>query len=69
MGWIQPFFPDLVLDKARNRDLLRMLAAQPDIGKILIEPHLKQSFGVAHPKIRFQGCRAARHDDHIHIQL
>jgi len=25
--------------------------------------------GAGAAKIRFQGCAAARHDDHIHIQL
>jgi hypothetical protein len=25
--------------------------------------------GVSSPLLGFQGCRAARHDDHIHIQI
>nr|WP_261337459.1 hypothetical protein [Rhizobium leguminosarum] len=37
--------------------------------KIFIEPHLKNALGIADSHIRFQGCRAARHDDHIHIQV
>ncbi|MDG1408954.1 MAG: hypothetical protein P8Q50_14385 [Octadecabacter sp.] len=39
------------------------------VGKIFIEPHLAQTLGLNDPKVRFQGCRAARHDDQIHIQL
>ena len=39
-------------------------------GKILLEPHLAHRLGVeGRPNIRFQGCRAARHDDHIHVQI
>ena len=37
--------------------------------KVFIEPHLRRRLGVESSKLRFQGCRAARHDDHIHMQL
>lgn len=66
---IQPFWRDLDPDAARNAALLRILAGDDRIGKILVEPHLARSWDVEHVKIRFQGCRAARHDDHIHLQL
>jgi hypothetical protein len=39
------------------------------VDRIFIEPHLAQRLGVSSPLVRFQGCRAARHDDHIHVQL
>ena len=45
------------------------LSRDPRIGKIFLAPHLAAKFGSDAPKIRFQGCAAARHDDHIHIQL
>jgi len=38
-------------------------------GKIFIEPHLVKRLKLASNKIRFQGCRAVRHDDHLHVQL
>ncbi|PJI84521.1 hypothetical protein BC777_3582 [Yoonia maricola] len=66
---LQPLWPDYALDPERNRAVLQLLANEQRIGRIFVEPHLVQSLNVAHPKIRFQGCRAARHDDHIHIQL
>ena len=47
----------------------RLLSRDPRIGKIFLEPHLAAQFGSGAPKIRFQGCAAALHDDHIHIQL
>jgi hypothetical protein len=37
--------------------------------KIFIEPHLKNALGITDGHVRFQGCRAARHDDHVHIQV
>jgi len=52
-----------------NLLLLNALLAQNKIGKIFIEPHLKQRLKLRHQKIRFQGCKAVRHDDHIHLQL
>ncbi|MGF1446889.1 MAG: hypothetical protein ACFBRM_11920 [Pikeienuella sp.] len=69
LPWLQPLWPDWPLDEGRMRSALRWLAADPRIGKVLIEPHLERSIGVASAKLRFQGCRAARHDDHLHLQL
>lgn len=65
--WLQPLLPRLGPDDASLALLLRRLAESPDVAKVLIEPHLRARFGADHPKIRFQGCAAARHDDHIHI--
>ena len=48
---------------------LGLLSRDPRIGKIFLAPHLAAKFGAGTSKIRFQGCAAARHDDHIHIQL
>ena len=69
MAWIQPFWPTYTLEPNRMKTALRTLAADPRVGKIFIEPHLKQRFAPDLAKIRFQGCRAARHNDHIHLQL
>jgi len=52
-----------------NLLLLNALLAQNKISKIFIEPHLKQRLKLRHQKIRFHGCKAVRHDDHIHLQL
>lgn len=66
---LQTLLPDYRPDIPRLAAALRHLSADPDVAKILIEPHLAQRAGILSSKIRFQGCRAARHDDHIHIQL
>lgn len=60
---------DYELDAERTRKVLQVLSSDDRVGKVFIEPHMVKSLGLAHPKIRFQGCRAARHDDHIHFQL
>jgi murein endopeptidase len=49
--------------------LINLFTADPRVIKIFVEPPLATRFNLSDPKIRFQGCRAARHDDHIHIQL
>lgn len=69
MGWLQPLWPEVQIDDARTAALMRVLTDHPSVGKIFLEPWLRDGMGLAHPKIRFQGCRAARHDDHIHMQL
>jgi len=55
--------------KEGTRSLLKAIVQQPEIGKVFIEPHLKTRLGVKSKKIRFHGCIAVRHDDHIHFQL
>lgn len=67
--WLQPVIGQVMLDEAKTRTLLQGLATAPEVRRILIEPHLRQRLGLDHPKIRFQGCRAARHDDHIHVEF
>lgn len=72
MGLLQGLFPAWPLDEARTGTALRWLASDgPEFGveRIFIEPHLSQRLGVSSQNIRFQGCRAARHDDHIHFQV
>jgi hypothetical protein len=73
MRWLQPIMrDDLELDEPRTRYALRWLASEGPrhgLGKVFVEPHLARRLGSHSEVIRFQGCRAARHDDHIHLQL
>gem|GEM_PF-1088889 len=69
LEWLQVLWPDRRLDAARTAALIAALADDPRVTKIFVEPGLAKLLGLTGAKIRFQGCRAARHDDHIHVQL
>lgn len=69
LDFLQPFLSDLELETQRMGYAVNWLARDRRVGKVFIEPHLKRSLGISNSKVRFQGCRAARHDDHIHFQL
>ena len=51
-----------------TKRLLEILIAS-NTSKIFIEPNLKERMQIVSDKVRFQGCHAVRHDDHIHIQI
>jgi len=58
------------VDSERTKELIRLLATNELTSKIFIEPHLKARWGLSkYNKIRFHGCQAVRHDDHIHTQI
>ncbi len=72
MNWLQPLFPDFKLDRERTRAALNWLVTSGKafgLEKVLLEPHLASRLGVSSPLLRFQGCHAARHDDHMHVQI
>lgn len=72
MAWFQPLLSQMQPDFVRTRFMLRWLTDEgPRYGvrRILLEPHLKQRFMPVSNIVRFQGCRAARHDDHVHIDI
>lgn len=56
-------------DAQRTAMLVKLLASREAVGKIFIEPHLKARLQLNSEKVRFHGCQAVRHDDHIHLQL
>jgi hypothetical protein len=61
---------NLDFDKKRTKILLEELLRHVEIQKIFIEPYLKTKLNLNHHhKIRFHGCQAVRHDDHIHLQI
>ena len=57
-------------DETANRFLIQKIMDQKEVKKVFIEPHLQKRLNLGKfKKIRFHGCHAVRHDDHIHIQL
>lgn len=62
-------YPNLTFSEKATKDLILEMLKQPSTGKIFIEPHLKTRLKLQHDKIRYHGCQAVRHDDHIHLQL
>ena len=58
----------VTLDEGALRAQLTAILDRPRL-EVLIEPHLEARLGFDSPRLRFQGCHAARHDDHIHIRL
>jgi len=59
----------LVFDENGTRLLISTILRKMNVQKILIEPHLKNRMNLSSDKIRFHGCHAVRHDDHIHLQV
>ncbi len=60
---------DLQFSKEGTADLINGILTERNVGKVFIEPHLKNRLGLTNRKVRFHGCQAVRHDDHIHFQL
>ena len=49
--------------------LIYSILQNKHVEKIFIEPHLKNRLNIKDKRIRYHGCKAVRHDDHIHIQI
>ncbi len=60
---------DIKFSNNGTRNLANLIVKQNEIGKMFIEPHLKNRLNLTSGKVRFHGCGAVRHDDHIHFQL
>ncbi|MFK7978515.1 MAG: hypothetical protein AB8G86_00915 [Saprospiraceae bacterium] len=72
LAWLTPQGQKetVIIDEQANKQFLNLLAQNKAIKKIFIEPHLKTRWGLEnYAKIRYHGCHAVRHDDHIHVQL
>ena len=65
------WFPNkLEVNEEMTADLIKILCKDESVSKIFIEPHLKTRWKLnGFQKIRFHGCHAVRHDDHIHFQI
>ena len=78
-GYIQYDYPkyltlgkinkELKFSKKGTKKLIKSILKSKKLGKLFIEPHLKNRMKLNDNRIRYHGCRAVRHDDHIHVQL
>lgn len=72
MDWLQPLLPGYRLDVERTRAAVNWLTSSGrefGVERLFMEPHMAQKLSVTSPILKFQGCKAARHDDHIHVQV
>jgi hypothetical protein len=60
---------ELIFSEQGTIDLIKALLKNRELGKLFIEPNLKKRLGLTDSRVRNHGCRAVRHDDHIHVQL
>lgn len=72
LDWLQWLLPAYRLDEARTAEMLSWLVLEGPrhgVTGLIIEPHMSDRLGVHSQLIRFQGCKAARHDDHVHVDF
>ena len=60
---------ELIFSEKGTLILIKALLKNKKMGKLFIEPHLKQRLNLTDTRVRYHGCGAVRHDDHVHIQL
>jgi hypothetical protein len=60
---------DLEFSRKGTKTLINAILRSQNIKKIFLEPHLKSRLGIKDGRVRYHGCHAVRHDDHIHLEL
>lgn len=60
---------ELIFSNEGTEQLLNSILERDEAGKVFIEQHLKTRMNLSDDRLRFQGCGAVRHDDHIHFQM
>lgn len=60
---------ELEFSNRLNVEMINTILKERSLGKLFIEPHLKNRLQLNNSKVRYHGCQAVRHDDHIHLQL
>ena len=65
-----PTNTNIEFDNETTRKLIRDILSTHTNEKVFIEPYLKQKLRLQnYNQIRFHGCQAVRHDDHIHLEI
>ncbi len=63
------FNKNIRLSEKATKNLILEILKHKNVSKVFIEPHLKNRLKINNNRIRFHGCKAVRHDDHIHFQI
>ncbi len=62
-------YQNLTFAASKTKELIDIILSRQHTHKVFLEPHLKTRLGINHRKLRYHGCQAVRHDDHIHYQI
>ncbi|MBN8789931.1 MAG: hypothetical protein J0I84_22850 [Terrimonas sp.] len=60
---------NFIFDGKKTKFTVNAFCENAKISKVFIEPHLKKRLKLMDNKVRFHGCQAVRHDDHIHVEV
>jgi len=60
---------ELKFSESGTKKIIEAFLKSKKLSKLFIEPNLKKRLNLSDSRVRNHGCRAVRHDDHIHIQL
>ncbi len=60
---------DIQLSNKGTKFLINTILKQKEVQKLFVEPHLRSRLRLRNKKVRYHGCQAVRHDDHIHFQI
>jgi hypothetical protein len=59
---------DISFSEEGTKQLIGIILKQKKVERLFIEPHLKSRLILKSDKLKFHGCKAVRHDDHIHFE-
>lgn len=60
---------DVTFDESNTKLIIEALLGNQETRRIIVETHIKQRLGITNERVRYAGCWAVRHDDHIHFQI
>ena len=66
--YLSPFSSDNPIDVPKTQKMVRRFLNNAMANKCFLEFHLVERWGLKHQKMRFHGCHAVRHDDHLHVE-
>ena len=59
----------MIFSQKGTKILIEALLKNENLGKLFIEPHLKQRLSLNESRVRHHLYRAVKYNDHIHIKI